>query len=267
MIFMFKKLIPASIEPEVIRFWYFLRPIIKLLFLGNNRYCPICNSNCRLFLPHRLSFRKTNNFVCPVCLSHNRHRLTWIYLNKFTNLMDGRSKNFLHIAPETEFADKFKHIKGLKYFSADLESPHAMIKMDISQMGWHESTFDIVFCSHVLEHVSNDHKAMREIFRVLKPNGWAMIQVPLSNGNTIEDPTVTDPIGRERMFGQSDHVRLYGIDIKNSLETAGFKVELVYGHQLMKLQDCEKICMTSNKPIFHCWKPDESSIRKNTLDK
>ena len=170
--------------------------------------------------------------------------------------MDGRPKNLLHIAPETEFANRFKNIKGLKYFSADLASSHAMIKMDITQMSWHHAVFDIICCSHVLEHIPDDRKAMKEIFRVLKPNGWAMIQVPLANGRTIEDPTITNPVDRERLFGQSDHVRLYGTDIKSRLESVGFKVELVYGHQLMKPQDCEKMATPSNKPIFHCWKSD-----------
>ena len=266
MLSLIKANLPESLEPLVIRIWYLFRPIIRIIFYGNSRYCPICNSKCSKFLSHGPTSRRIKDVVCPVCISHKRHRLAWIYLNKFTNLIDGVSKNFLHIAPETELAWKLKKMENVKYFSADLGSPHAMIKMDITAMSWHDSTFDAIYCSHVLEHVSEDYKAMREIFRVLKPNGWVMIQVPIGKEVTIEDPTVTNPVERENIFWQSDHVRLYGMDIEQRLTAVGFDVKPIFGRQLVKSQDWDRMSIDPNEPIFHCRKTDEISlIRRNTL--
>jgi SAM-dependent methyltransferase len=130
-----------------------------------------------------------------------------------------------------------------------------MVKMDITDIDWPDSSFDIVYCSHVLEHVPEDRKAMSEMFRVVKPGGWALIQVPVWKDDTIEDPSITDPGERERLFGQSDHVRLYGLDIKNRLAAAGFDVEVVFAHQLIEPQNCESMGINPNEPIFHCRKP------------
>jgi SAM-dependent methyltransferase len=265
MLSILKARLPAALEPLVFHIWYLFRPIIKLIFYGNNRYCPICNSKCRRFLSHGPASRRIKDVVCPVCISHNRQRLAWIYLNKITNLMDGSPKNFLHIAPEIELARKFKQIAGVKYFSADLESPHAMIKMDITDISCHDSTFDVIYCSHVLEHVSKDCQAMREMFRVLKPNGWVMVQVPIDKEVTNEDPTVTDPVEREHMFWQSDHVRLYGLDIEKRLAVAGFDVEPLFGRQLVKSKDWDRMSIDLNEPIFHCLKPDRLGRKLNSI--
>jgi SAM-dependent methyltransferase len=246
-----RKSLPAASEPIAIRMWYLCRPIIRLIFFGRNRYCCVCDSWGRLFLSHGL--RK--DIVCPICLAHDRHRLAWIYLNSCTNLTDGSPKKLLHFAPETAFTQRFKKIPEVDYVSADPVSPHAMVKLDITDIHLPDSSFDIIYCSHVLEHVPEDRQAMSEMFRVLKPGGWALIQVPVSKNATLEDPSITDPVERERLFWQSDHVRLYGLDIKDRLAAAGFDVAVVLGHQFIEPQDCTRMGIDPNDPMFHCRKP------------
>jgi len=250
-----KALLPATLEPMIIRVWYFFRPMLRFIFSGRNRYCPVCKSWSRFFFAHGPATRKRKNVVCPICLSHDRHRLAWIFLNSSTDLNDGSPKKLLHLAPETEFERKFRRISGVQYFSADLASPHAMEKMDITNIHWPEASFDIIYCSHVLEHVPEDRRAMSEMLRVLRSGGWALIQVPTSKKGTIEDPSVTDPAERERLFGQSDHVRLYGLDIKDRLAAAGFDPEVIFAHQVVEPQDCERMCIHANQPLFYCKKP------------
>ncbi len=255
MVSQIKALLPAALEPMAIRMWYFCRPIIRLIFFGRNRYCPVCESWSRFFLSHGPLPRGRKDVVCPVCLSHDRHRLAWIYLNSRTNLTDSSPKKLLHFAPETEFTKKFKKIPGIDYLSADLVSPHAMVKMDIIAIDWPDSSFNIVYCSHVLEHVREDRKAMSEIFRVLKSGGWALIQVPISEDGSLEYPSITEPGERKRLSWQSKHVRRYGLDIKDRLAAAGFDVEVVFRHQLIGPENCQRMGIHPNEPMFHCWKP------------
>ena len=133
----------------------------------------------------------------------------------------------LHIAPELCFIERFKSLKGLDYITADIESPLAKIKMNVQEIPFEESTFDVIFCNHVLEHVDDDKKALSELKRVLKPGGWAILQVPFFYPLpkvTYEDKSITDPKEREKAFGQDDHVRMYGEDYGERLESTGFKV-------------------------------------------
>ena len=126
-------------------------------------------------------------------------------------------------------------MKNLEYVSADLESPLAKVKLDVLDMPFDKNSFDVVFCNHVMEHVESDIKAMHEIYRVLKPGGWAIIQSPVYSylEKTIEDPSITDPLEREKVYGQNDHMRKYGKDYGNRLRNAGFHVkEDDYLHEL-----------------------------------
>lgn len=250
-----KALLPAALEPLAIRLWYLCRPILRLIFFGRSRYCCVCDSWSRFFLSHGSPSRRTRDVVCPICLAHRRHRLQWVYLHSCTNLLDGAPKKLLHFAPDIPFLGRFKKIPGLDYISADLASPHAMVKMDITSINRPDASFDIIYCSHVLEHIPNDRKAMSEIFRVLKPGGWALIQVPISETVTLEDPAITDPGERERLFRQSDHLRLYGLDIKDRLAAVGFEVEVVFARQLIEPHNFERMGVDSDEPIFHSRKP------------
>lgn len=133
----------------------------------------------------------------------------------------------LHIAPELCFMSRFEALPNLNYITADIESPLAKVKMDIHDIPFKENSFDIIFCNHVLEHVRDDIQAMNEMRRVLKPGGWAILQIPFFHpipDETFEDNSITDPREREKTFGQDDHVRLYGKDYPKRLASVGFKV-------------------------------------------
>lgn len=202
---------------------YFLR-IIAIFYYGNKVECPIDGKTYRKFLPYgRLESRP--NALCPSSLSLERHRLMWLYLKEKTDFFMKKLK-LLHIAPELCFMDIFEKMKNLEYITGDLESPLAKVKMDVLDIPFKENSFDVVFCNHVMEHVDSDIKAMKEIHRVLKPGGWAIMQSPVYPylEKTLEDPSITDPKEREKIYGQNDHLRKFGRDYGERLREAGFKV-------------------------------------------
>lgn len=164
---------------------------------------------------------------CPECGARERHRMVALYL-KYRTTIDRDHVSLLDIAPHPSLQRIFSKLPNLTYLSADLKSPLAMVKTDICAMPFSNDSFDAVICMHVLEHVPNDRQGMREIYRVLKPGGWAIIQVPVNyvQPTTFEDFSVELPEERERLFGQHDHVRVYGMDYRARLEAAGFEVQL-----------------------------------------
>jgi len=200
-----------------------MRPLRKWWHGGGDHRCTICCSQVKRFRPYGL-LKPRNNAQCPVCGCLERHRLIWLYLERKTDLLDGRTKKLLHVAPEQQIALRFQSVPGVDYLSGDLSAHKAMVQMDITDIQYPADTFDIVYCSHVLEHVPDDRRAMSELCRVLKPGGWAILQVPLSSRPTFEDFTATTPQQRERLFGQHDHVRIYGPDYQDRLVAAGFEV-------------------------------------------
>ncbi len=197
---------------------------VGVFYAGNKVECPVCESHYRKFLPYgRINPRP--NALCPNCLSLERHRLIWLYLKEKTNFFSTKL-DVLHIAPEPCFMNRFEKQHGEKYITADIESPLAKVKMDIHQIPFPENHFDVVLCNHVLEHVQDDIKAMSEIYRVLKPGGWAIMQVPFFSPVpeiTYEDSSITNPREREKAFGQSDHVRMFGKDYPKRIERSGLK--------------------------------------------
>ena len=130
------------------------------------------------------------------------------------------------MAPEPVFRKRFAEVIGDGYLTADLMEPDVMEQMDVTDIAHPDGSFDIICCSHVLEHVPNDRKAMREFYRVLKPGGWAILNVPITAEETFEDPSVTAPSERLRLFGQEDHVRRYGPDYVMRLREVGFQVRI-----------------------------------------
>ena len=131
------------------------------------------------------------------------------------------------MAPEICFMKRFEKVHKDNYITADLESPWAKVKMDVHDIPFEDNHFDIVFCNHVLEHVEDDLKVLKEFYRVLKPGGWAILQSPIdySYETTYEDPSITDPKEREIAFGQDDHLRMFGLDYGERLKEGGFTVE------------------------------------------
>jgi len=196
--------------------------------------CPACGSTFRIFIPAGNPLRE--NVKCPKCGSFERGRLMWLYLKDLNNLFESHATiKLLHFAPERIFYEKFSKLQNLEYTPCDL-CPEKYVfggkvkvtKVDITKIPFDNRTFDFIFCSHVLEHIPDDALAMSELYRVMKPGGWGVFQAPIdfSVKKTYEDFSITTPEGRAIAFGQRDHVRRYGLDYKNRLEKAGFKVTL-----------------------------------------
>lgn len=217
-------------------------------YAGNKVVCPCCGGNFSQFLP--VGVRA--NAECPRCTARERHRLIWMYLKNKTNLFS-ESLKVLHIAPEFYFQKKLVRMSNLDYLSGDLDSPLADVKIDITNIQYPDNSFDVILCNHVLEHIPDDRQAMQELFRVLKPEGWGIFQVPLdlNSDGTVEGPSLP-PQERKRLFGQIDHVRLYGKDYKQRLEQAGFTVKV---DEYVKELDCkqiEKYGLRTEQDVYFC---------------
>ncbi len=204
-------------------------PILGLFYLGRGRRCPMCGCRRRRFLPYGYVTSR-EDALCPKCLSLERHRMIWLYLERNTDLFAERP-TMLHIAPEVSLMRHFKKIyRGTKgYITADLESPLADMHFDVQDIPMAERSVDVIICNHLLEHVEDDRRAMAELYRIMRPGGWGIMVVPedRSRATTFEDDTITDREERTRLFGQYDHRRLYGRDYDERLQGAGFKVERI----------------------------------------
>lgn len=203
-----------------------IHAIKRSYYRGKSYYCPICHSSVRTFLPWYPPTPEgapVLSAICPVCGSLERHRLLWLFLHEKTSLFAPPQKRLLHIAPESCLMFQFQKSQTIEYVTANL-APNAMVQTDLTQTGFADETFDVIYASHVLEHVQNDRQAMKEIFRILKVGGWAVLQVPLFGETTYEDPRIIDPKEREQAFGQHDHVRVYGQDYYQRLSDVGFVV-------------------------------------------
>ncbi|GCD80242.1 class I SAM-dependent methyltransferase [Schleiferia thermophila] len=221
----FRVLLKYIPRPWLIRGSYLAKDLLALLMYGKKYEDPIDGRTYRSLLPYGYGDRQRPNVLAPGSLSLERHRLMWVYLRDCTDFFRAKLK-VLHIAPEQCFYGRFKKMKNLDYTTADLESPLADMHFDLHDIPLPTNTYDVVFCNHVLEHVNDDLQCMREILRILKPGGWAIMQVPMdySRLETFSDPSITGKAERERIFGQYDHVRVYGIDYPRRLEKAGFNV-------------------------------------------
>ena len=200
-------------------------PLIGLAYAGRGVECPVCGRRYRKFMPYGYVVSR-KNALCPGCLSLERHRLLWLYLQNETDFFE-KPLRVLHIAPERCLMKRMEKMSNLDYVTADLESPLARVRMDVQEIPVPDGEFDVVFCNHILEHVEDDRKAMRELKRVLRPGGWAVFLSPINPARevTYEDAAVTDPAEREKHFGQKDHVRDYGRDFGRRLAEEGFDVD------------------------------------------
>jgi len=224
---LYKFLLNTLPRPLLIRLSYPFKKIAPLLYKGNNVECPVCERSFSKFLSYGSDIAHRENVLCPYDLTLERHRLMWLYLRDHSNFFTAESINVLHIAPEQCFHGKFKAQKNLSYVTGDLISPLADLHFDLHSIPLEENSFDVIFCNHVLEHVDDALQCMRELYRVMKPGGWGIMQVPqdFTRDTTYEDASITSPEDREKHFWQKDHVRLFGNDYPLWLEKAGFTVE------------------------------------------
>lgn len=250
----FKFILNTIPRPLLIRLSYVARPVLALALKGNAFTDPIDGKSFRTFLPYGYGTQR-NNVLSPSTLSLERHRLLWLYLKNETDFFTA-PKKVLHFAPEQAFYKLFRNQKNLEYTTTDLLSPLADVKADICNLPFADNSYDLILCNHVLEHIPDDTKAMQELYRVLKPGGMGIFQIPqdLSRAETFEDDSITDPKERARIFGQYDHVRVYGRDYFDKLRNIGFTVVEEDYTQKIAPDLVERYCLAKGEIIPICYK-------------
>lgn len=251
-----KKLLRWFPRPFLIQISFLFQPFLRLLYKGNTFTDPIDGSGYRKFLPYGYGEYLRTNALCPGTLSLERHRLLWLYLKRHSSFLKLPIK-VLHVAPEQIFFSKFKKIQDWDYITTDLHSPLASIKADLCDLPFEEEQFDLILCNHVLEHIEDDLKAMQELFRVLKSGGTLIAQVPMDENNTktLEDFNIVKTKERAAMFGQYDHVRIYGLDFFDRLEKVGFKVEAILIQNQLEASEIKRFALPPKEKIPVATKP------------
>ncbi|MEO9891521.1 methyltransferase domain-containing protein [Aurantibacter sp.] len=246
---LFKIVLNIIPRPLLIKMSYWARPILAFFMRGSKYVDPIDGKSFKSFLPYGYE-KPRENVLAPATLSLERHRLLWLFLKNETNFFTA-NLSLLHFAPEQAFYKRFKALKNLDYITTDLNSPLADVKADICDLPFNDESFDVIFCNHVLEHIPNDTKAMTEMYRVLKPGGWGIFQIPqdLNRIKTFEDNSIVDKKERARIFGQYDHVRIYGRDYFDKLRSIGFIVEELDYTASFSSEDIEKYRLAKGEII------------------
>jgi len=263
-----KTLLPNSVSRSLKQTYLWLR---GLFYTGSNYHCNICNRSFRKMLPGGFDLDVINekqivgaglrSHICPYCQSTDRDRLVKLYLDKSFDLKNDKF-SILHIAPEPALFQKLSKYKNLVYHPAvkyheGIYYPTDIDLVDITDLYFEDSKFDIIICNHVLEHIENDELALKELFRVLRPNGTAILQVPYSKilSETYENKDMTTSKQREEHFGQFDHVRLYGTNYSSHLEQAGFKLRLFNPEESYEKQEIIKLALFKGEKLFVVEKP------------
>lgn len=272
----FKFILNKIPRPTLIRLSYVARPVLEFVLKGDRFTDPIDGKSFRMFLPYGYG-KQRNNVLSPSTLSLERHRLLWLYLKEETDffqsefgsdsfdkkpkikLRDAKSSSalkVLHFAPEQAFYKRFKNLKNFDYTTTDLFSPLADVKADICNLPFEDNSYDVILCNHVLEHIPDDAKAMKELYRVLKPSGMGIFQIPqdLTRTTTFADDTITDENERAKIFGQYDHVRIYGRDYFDKLRSIGFRVVEEDYTSKISPELLEKYCLAKGEIIPVCFK-------------
>jgi SAM-dependent methyltransferase len=265
-----KKIAPRFLGRALKKSWLYLQ---GAYYSGDNFECPLCEHSFSKMLPGGFDLPviaekqivgggRRNNDVCPRCQSTDRDRLIFLYLKHESDFFEKR-QFLMHIAPEPALYNVFKKIPGIDYYPATkyeegLYYDKNVQKEDLLELQINDDTFDWIICNHVLEHIPDDFRAMSEIFRVLKPGGKALLQVPYSLilEKTFEDPQITEPKEREKFFGQFDHVRIYGKDYPERLKKVGFDVKVIKQNQEFSGIDLNKFAVNPKEDLFLCTKPN-----------
>ena len=245
----FKFVLNSIPRPWLILISAIIQPFVVFWYKGTRYTDPIDNQSFRKLLPYGYE-NSRENVLSPSTYSLERHRLLWLFLKTNTDFFTN-AKKVLHFAPEQAFFKRFKKMKNLDYTTTDLNSPIAAIKADICELPFASNSFDFILCNHVLEHIPDDLKAMQELFRVMKPGGMGIFQIPLdmNRKTTFEDDSITDPKQRAKIFQQYDHVRIYGLDYFKRLESCGFKVEKVDFTKTLSEDEVYKYCLSKGELI------------------
>jgi len=251
----FKSVLNTIPRPLLIKASYIAKPFLVAFLRGNKYTDPIDGKSFSKFLPYGYE-QQRENVLSPSTLSLERHRLLWLYLKNKTDFFTSE-KSVLHFAPEQAFYKRFKKLSNIDYTTTDLNSPLADVKADICNLPFNDNQYDFILCNHVLEHIPDDTKAMKELYRILKPNGVAILQIPqdLSREHTFEDDTITDPKERAKIFGQYDHVRIYGRDYFNKLRSIGFNVIKADYTKELSAEEIDTYRLAKGEIIPVCQKP------------
>lgn len=215
-------------------------------------HCPICERTNN-FKPY--GYQQRQNAMCPSCQSLERHRFLYCYLKKL-DLLANDQVRLLHFAPESCFIHIFENLLHHNYFTVDLYNMNVKYNMDINNLQFDENIFDYILCNHVLEHIEDDLKALKELYRVLKKGGKAIITVPVFREKTYEDFSITTPEGRMKAFFHPEHVRIYGKDIIERMETAGFEVKIINPQDILTDEQIKNYSLLANvtQEIYCCQK-------------
>lgn len=229
-----------------------------LLGLGRRFRCPCCGWTLRGFVRRRGVWPSSLDGYCPRCDAKARHRRDWLYLERQTDLLTAPLA-LLEVAPWWALSRRLRAMANIHYVSVDLmRRPEVTTVGDVAALPFRSGAFDALICIHVLEHVENDRGAMAELFRVLRPGGWALVTVPVHlDRATYEDPSITDPDERARAFGERGHVRAYGRDLVDRLRSAGFEVELDPAGAIPE-RAIRRHGLRRDEHVFRCRRPIES---------
>jgi SAM-dependent methyltransferase len=226
-------------------------------FIGGRFVCPCCGWRLRAFTMGGFSLRTRHHGYCPRCNAKARHRRVWLYLQERTNLFSQNLRLF-HVAPKYSLSRRLARMPHIDYVSADITNrPNTVLTMDLATVPLRSSKFDAVICIHVLEHIDDDRSAIAEMYRILRPGGWALISVPIRlDQRTYEDASIVSPAAREAAFGETSHVRYYGYDLSDRLATVGFEVSIDRASDLDE-PTRRRYGLLDDENIFLCRKPAE----------
>lgn len=244
-----RRMIPAPIRAAL------KREVRAARYAGTARLCPLCARRFRQFAPFDYFGTRRMDAQCPACGSLERQRMIWLFLERHTDIADGRRKHVLHIAPEPCLTNRLVRLRNLSYLSGDIASPLAMEKMDITAIRHPADSFDAILVSHVIQHIPDEAKAMSELFRVLKPGGWGVFVENIRGTVTTEDPAAGTPEARRQVFGDSTYVRRYGQDLPQRLARHGFEARLEHFRAEFSAADIQRFGLGSEQYICLASKP------------